>query len=91
MVPRTAFCPQLVGALTAQALLTPPSLAVPCLKRAADVEEYGEREEFEVEAGGESGEGWTVASNKPAAAVTVTNEEGFEEIPNIEGAQQGYG
>lgn len=56
------------------------------MKRAADVEEYGEREEFEVEGGGESGEGWTVASNKPAAAVTVTNEEGFEEIPNIDGA-----
>lgn len=65
-------------------------LPVPCLKRAADVEEYGEREEFEVESGGEPGEGWIAASTKPQGPVTMTNEEGFEEVPNISGEKLKY-
>eukprot|EP00887_Chlorella_sp_A99_P002469 scaffold10.g2469.t1 len=60
---------------------------VPCLRRAAAVEEYGEAEEMEVEAGeGGEGEGWLTADpTKQAAPITTTNVDGFEEIPSIGG------
>ncbi len=68
--------------------------AVPCLRRAAAVEEYGEQTEREVEAGDE-GEGWITAdrSARPGAAagVTTTNDDGFEEVPSIEEASGGDG
>ena len=61
--------------------------AVPCLRRAAAVEEYGEKEEQEVEAD-EEGEGWLTAdqssAGRAAAGTTTTNAEGFEEIPDVE-------
>ncbi|EFN54110.1 hypothetical protein CHLNCDRAFT_36301 [Chlorella variabilis] len=60
---------------------------VPCLRRAAAVEEYGEKEEQEVEAD-EEGEGWLTAdqssAGRAAAGTTTTNAEGFEEIPDVE-------
>ncbi|KAL6783742.1 ATG3 [Auxenochlorella protothecoides x Auxenochlorella symbiontica] len=56
---------------------------VPCLRRAADVEEYGERDEFEVEESASGGDGWVTASSRPSAPLSSTNEEGFEEIPSI--------
>ncbi|KAI7837881.1 hypothetical protein COHA_008368 [Chlorella ohadii] len=65
---------------------------VPCLRRAAAVEEYGAREEQEVEAD-EGGEGWVTASQAaPGAATagaTTTNEDGFEEIPSVDDAAGG--
>ncbi|KAL4427336.1 hypothetical protein ABPG77_003245 [Micractinium sp. CCAP 211/92] len=67
---------------------------VPCLRRAAAVEEYGEQTEREVEAGDE-GEGWITAdrSARPGAAAgaTTTNDDGFEEVPSIEEASGGNG
>jgi len=69
-----------------------PLPAVPCLRRAAAVEEYGAREEQEVEAD-EGGEGWVTASQAaPGAATagaTTTNEDGFEEIPSVDDAAGG--
>lgn len=71
-----------------------PLPAVPCLRRAAAVEEYGAREEQEVEAD-EGGEGWVTASQAaPGAAATgatTTNEDGFEEIPSVDEAASGSG
>ncbi|KAL4856472.1 hypothetical protein ACK3TF_003263 [Chlorella vulgaris] len=68
-------------------------LGVPCLRRAAAVEEYGEQQEQEVEAD-EQGEGWLTAdqfaAGQTAAGMTVTNQEAFEEIPSI-GASGGGG
>lgn len=66
--------------------------AVPCLRRAAAVEEYGEQAEREVEAGDE-GEGWITAdrSARPGAGATTTNDDGFEEVPSIEEAAGGGG
>lgn len=71
--------------------------AVPCLQRAAAVEEYGDREEVEVEAGGS--EGWVTAASAPrrrpshtapaAAAAAATNEDGFEEVPCVVGGEVG--
>ncbi|PRW39093.1 Autophagy-related 3 [Chlorella sorokiniana] len=67
---------------------------VPCLRRAAAVEEYGARDEQEVEAD-EGGEGWVTASQAaPGAAppgATTTNEDGFEEIPSVDDAAGGGG
>lgn len=74
----------------------PPPSAVPCLRRAAAVEDYGEQAEHEVEAG-DGGEGWITAdrSSRPGAAdeagVTTTNDDGFEEVPSIEEASGGSG
>ncbi|KAL4440254.1 hypothetical protein ABPG75_003255 [Micractinium tetrahymenae] len=67
---------------------------VPCLRRAAAVEEYGEQAEREVEEDDE-GEGWITAdrSARPGAAaaggITTTNDDGFEEVPSIEEAAAG--
>lgn len=73
---------------TTSACNPPPLPAVPCLQRAAAVEEYGAREEQEVEA--DDGEGWVTASQAaPGAApagATTTNEDGFEEIPSVDEA-----
>ncbi|KAI3431543.1 hypothetical protein D9Q98_004592 [Chlorella vulgaris] len=67
---------------------------VPCLRRAAAVEEYGEQQEEEVEAD-EQGEGWLTADQfaavQTAAGMTVTNQEGFEEIPSISASGGGGG
>lgn len=66
--------------------------AVPCLRRAAAVEEYGEQQEIEVEGGEEGGEGWVTAdTSRPPAEPTVTNADGFEEIPTIGGSSGGGG
>lgn len=62
---------------------------MPCLRRAADVEEYGERDEVEVEGSAEGGEGWVTASSRPQGPVSTTNDDGFEEIASISGAVQG--
>ena len=60
---------------------------VPCLRRAAAVEQYGEQGEREVEAEGGEGEGWMTADMvSPPAGSTSTNADGFEEIPSIDGA-----
>lgn len=71
---------------------------VPCLRRAAAVEEYGEREEQEVEAD-EEGDGWLTANQSRTGradpGATTTNDDGFEEIPSIDeeaaGAEGGSG
>jgi hypothetical protein len=70
---------------------------VPCLRRAAAVEEYGDRNEREVEAE-DGGEGWLTAERaSPASAAaaepgaTTTNADGFEEIPSIEDEGAGAG
>lgn len=49
------------------------------------MEEYGERDEFEVEESASGGDGWVTASSRPSAPLSSTNEEGFEEIPSISG------
>ena len=47
--------------------------AVPCLRRASAVLQYGEREETEVEAEAGEGEGWLTTSTAPQQPVTTTN------------------
>ncbi len=49
------------------------------------MEEYGERDEFEVEESASGGDGWVTASSRPSAPLSSTNAEGFEEIPSISG------
>ncbi|GAB4814233.1 hypothetical protein N2152v2_001279 [Parachlorella kessleri] len=61
---------------------------VPCLRRAAAVEEYGQRSEVEVEGGGGlegEEEGWVTADAGRAAAQSAAAAAGFEEIPSISG------
>ena len=61
---------------------------MPCLRRAAAVEEYGQRSEVEVEGGGGlegEEEGWVTADAGRSAALSAAAAAGFEEIPSISG------
>lgn len=66
---------------------------MPCLRRAAAVEEYGHRAELVVEADAEGGEeGWVTADagGRAGTAGSGADVDGFEEIPSA-GAVGGAG
>jgi ubiquitin-like-conjugating enzyme ATG3 len=54
-------------------------LAVPCLRRVAAVEQYGNVDESIIEAEGDN-EGWLATDTAPKDA--ITNADGFEEVPS---------